>query len=259
MTSRSDQESRIGRRLKLRHLRVFSVVVECMAKAAARLRVAQPTVSEAIAELEHTFGIRLLDRSPQGVEPTMYGNALLKRSVAVFDELQQSVRDIEFLADPTTGELKVACPLAIAFTVIPHVIDRFTKQYPRVVLHFDEVASASATRDFQELRERKYDLLLGRGLPLQAEKASLNDLNIEILFDDQLVIAAGAKSKWALRRRKIDLAVLIEEPWIMQAPHSWNYRNLVEACHAPSMAGQRRDAEKSNPEPGGRALHRVCA
>jgi DNA-binding transcriptional LysR family regulator len=234
MTSRSDQESRIGRRLKLRHLRVFSVVVECgsMAKAAARLRVAQPTVSEAIAELEHTFGIRLLDRSPQGVEPTMYGNALLKRSVAVFDELQQSVRDIEFLADPTTGELKVACPLAIAFTVIPHVIDRFTKQYPRVVLHFDEVASASATRDFQELRERKYDLLLGRGLPLQAEKASLNDLNIEILFDDQLVIAAGAKSKWALRRRKIDLAVLIEEPWIMQAPHSWNYRNLVEACHA---------------------------
>jgi DNA-binding transcriptional LysR family regulator len=238
MTRRSDREGEVDRRLKLRHLRVFSVVVECgsMAKAAARLHVSQPTVSEVIAELEHTFGIRLLDRSPQGVEPTMYGNALLKRSIAVFDELQQSVRDIEFLADPTTGELKVACPLAIAFTVIPHVIERFIKQYPRVVLHFDEVASASATRDFRELRERKYDLLLGRGLPLQAEEASLDDLNIEILFDDQLVIATGAKSKWARRRRKIDLAALIEEPWIMQAPHSWNYRNLAEACHARGLA-----------------------
>jgi DNA-binding transcriptional LysR family regulator len=193
MNSRSDRESRVSLRLKLRHLRVFSVVVECgsMAKAAARLRVAQPTVSEVIAELEHTFGIRLLDRTSQGVEPTMYGNALLKRSIAVFDELQQSVRDIEFLADPTAGELKVACPLAIAFTVIPHVIERFIKQYPRVVLHFDEVASASATRDFRELRERKYDLLLGRGLPLQAEEASLDDLNIEILFDDQLVLPRG--------------------------------------------------------------------
>ena len=238
MTRRSDREGEVDRRLKLRHLRVFSVVVECgsMAKAAARLHVSQPTVSGVIAELEHTFGMRLLDRSPQGVEPTMYGNALLKRSIAVFDELQQSVRDIEFLADPTTGELKVACPLAIAFTVIPHVIERFIKQYPRVVLHFDELASASATRDFRELRERKYDLLLGRGLPLQAEEASLDDLNIEILFDDQLVIVAGAKSKWALRRRKIDLAALIEEPWIMQAPHSWNYRNLAEACHARGLA-----------------------
>jgi hypothetical protein len=56
-----------------------------MAKAAAQLRVSQPTVSEVIAELEHTFGMRLLDRSPQGVQPTMYGNALLKRSIAVFD------------------------------------------------------------------------------------------------------------------------------------------------------------------------------
>ncbi len=97
----------------------------------------------------------------------MYGNALLKRSIAVFDEFKQSVRDIDFLADPPTGELRIACPLAIAFTVIPHVIERFVEKYPRVVLHFDEVASASASRDFRELRERKYDLILGRGLPLQ--------------------------------------------------------------------------------------------
>jgi DNA-binding transcriptional LysR family regulator len=103
-------------------------------------------------------------------------------------------------------------------------------------LHFDEVASASATRDFRELRERKYDLILGRGLPPRTEEASLDDLNIEILFDDQLVIAAGAQSKWAAPRRKIDLAELVDEPWIMQAPHTWNYRNLAEACHARGLA-----------------------
>ena len=238
MTSRSDRESQVGRRLKLRHLRVFSVVVECgsMAKAAAQLRVSQPTVSEVIAELEHTFGMRLLDRSPQGVEPTIYGNALLRRSIAVFDELKQSIRDIEFLADPTTGELRIACPLAIAFTVIPHVIHRFVEKYPRVILHFDEVASASASRDFRELRERKYDLILGRGVPLQADEPSVDDLNFELLFDDQLVIAAGPQSKWAARRRKIDLAELVDESWIMQGPHTWNYRNLAEACHARGLA-----------------------
>jgi DNA-binding transcriptional LysR family regulator len=238
MAPKIDWESQIGRRLRLRDLHVLHAVVQhgSMAKAAVQLGVSQPAVSEVIADLEHALGVRLLDRSSRGIEPTMYGNALLKRSMTVFDELKQSIRDIEFLADPTTGEVKIACPLAIAFTIIPHVIERFVKQYPRVVMHFDEVASASATRDFRELRERKYDLILGRGSSLEAEQRSADELNIECLFDDQLVIAAGAQSKWATRRRKIDLAELIEEPWIMQAPHTWNHRNLSEACHARGLA-----------------------
>ena len=51
--------------------------------------------------------MRLLDRSPRGVEPTAFGRALIKRGVAVFDELRQGVKDIEFLADPTAGELRI--------------------------------------------------------------------------------------------------------------------------------------------------------
>jgi DNA-binding transcriptional LysR family regulator len=237
MPRKIDWDSQIGRRVRLRDLHVFHAVAQhqSMAKAATHLGVSQPAVSEVIADLEHALGVRLLDRSPRGVEPTMYGNALLKRSIAVFDELKQSVRDIEQLADPTKGEIRIACPLAIAFTIIPHVIEQFTKKYPRVVLHFDEVASASATRDFRELRERRYDLLLGRGGSLPTEEPSAGDLTIEGLFDDQLVIAAGAQSKWTARRRKIDLADLIDEPWILQAPHSWNHRVLTEACRARGL------------------------
>src|SRR5262249_33200571 len=153
--------------------------------------------------------------------------------IAVFDELKQSVREIEFLADPTTGELKIACPLAISFTVIPHVIERFAEKYPRVTLHFDEVASASGARNFPELRDRKYDLVLARGSSLH-EDHQADDLNIAFLFDDQLVITAGAQSKWA-RRRRIDLAELVDEPWIMQAPQTWNHQRLAEAFHARGL------------------------
>ncbi len=111
MVSKIDWEDRIGRRLKLRDLHVYFAVVQCgsMAKAAVQLGVSQPTVSEIIADLEHTFGVRLLDRIARGVEPTIYGNALLKRGIAAFDELKQSTRDIAFLADPTVGELKIGC------------------------------------------------------------------------------------------------------------------------------------------------------
>src|SRR4029453_834871 len=47
-----------------------------------------------IADLEHALGVRLLDRNPQGVEPTVFGTALLKRGTAAFDELKQGIRDI---------------------------------------------------------------------------------------------------------------------------------------------------------------------
>src|SRR6267142_4579208 len=123
MLRKIDWDNQIGRRLRLRDLHVLFTVAQhgSMAKAAAQLGVSTPTVSEVIADLEHGLGVRLLDRSPKGVEPTIYGDALLKRTLIVFDELKQSIKDLEFLADPTTGEVRIACPLAIAFTVIPHV------------------------------------------------------------------------------------------------------------------------------------------
>src|ERR1700704_4704774 len=96
---------RTGRRLKLRDLRILMTVVECgtMGKAAARLAGSQPVVSKAIADLEHALGVRLLDRSRRGVEPTPYGRALIKRGVAIFDEMRQGIEEIEFLSDPTAG------------------------------------------------------------------------------------------------------------------------------------------------------------
>jgi DNA-binding transcriptional LysR family regulator len=237
MLKKIDWDSQVGRRLRLRDLHVFFTVAQrgSMAKAAAQLGVSTPTVSEVIADLEHGLGVRLLDRSPQGVEPTRYGDALLRRTVIVFDELKQSIKDIEYLDDPTTGEIRIACPLAIASTVIPHAFEGFVKKYPRVVLHFDEVTAASATRNFLELRERKYDLILERWSP-RVQDRSEDDLNIEFLFDDPLVIVAGRRSKWAARRRKIDLAELVDEPWIMQGPQTWNHRNLAEVCRTRGLA-----------------------
>src|SRR5215813_13632227 len=107
---------RIERRLKLHDLRVLMSVVQAgsMSKAAERLGTAQPALSRSIAELEHALGVRLLDRGPRGVEPTAYGRALIKRGVAVFDELRQGVKDIEFIKDPTIGEVRIGATSTIA-------------------------------------------------------------------------------------------------------------------------------------------------
>jgi DNA-binding transcriptional LysR family regulator len=226
MVRKIDWESQIGRRLRLRDLHVFFTVAQrgSMAKAAAQLGVSQPAVSEVIGDLEHALGVRLLDRSAHGVEPTVYGRALLKRGTAAFDELRQSIRDIEFLADPTVGKLQIGCPESLGGSILAPSIEQFSKQYPRVILHVERLTTP--TLELRELRERSLDVVLARvGKALPEEN---DDLNVRILFDDRLIVAAGTHSRWA-HRRKIDLVELANEPWILTPPNSWNDLILREA------------------------------
>lgn len=227
-------ESFIGRRIRLRHLHVFFTVTQrgSMAKAAADLGITQPAVSRVIADLEHALGVRLLDRGPQGVEATMYGRALLRHGGAAFDEIKQAIREIEFLANPNVGEVRIGCPESITAAILPPVIEHLFRRYPRVVPIVGEVASPSL--DFSELRARKVDLIVARMVSPLVQGQLLDDLNVQILFEDQLVIAAGSHTRWA-RRRKIDLADLADEPWILTEPNTWNNAIVAEAFGARKL------------------------
>ena len=203
-------ESRIGRRLKLRDLYILSTVVQygSMAKAATHLAMSQPAVSEAIATLEAALRVRLLDRSSRGIEPTIYAHALLKRGNLVFDELRQGIQDIEFLANPTAGEIRVSCGEMLASGFLPACIDRLSRRYPEI--NIDMIRAHTGTLEFQELRERKVELALARIPGTFVE----DDFDIEVIFDDPHRVVAGARSPWA-RRRKVALAELVNEPWIL--------------------------------------------
>jgi DNA-binding transcriptional LysR family regulator len=228
MAKEIDWESRIGRRLRLRDLHIFFTAVQrgSMAKAAQTLGVTQPAVSKVIADLEHTLGVRLLDRSAQGVEPTKYGRALLTRSNAAFDELRQSVRDIEFLADPTVGEVRIGCQETFAAAILPSVIHRFSRAYPRVVLHVEQLGSLAA--ESSALRERTIDIGMFLLVKPHDDKLFADDLNVEVLFLEKMVIVAGRQSRWG-RRRKVDFVELVHEPWVLTESDTLSYARLVEA------------------------------
>lgn len=222
-------ESRVGRRLKLRDLHILSIVVQCgsMAKAASHLSMSQPAVSEAIAKLEDALRVRLLDRSPRGIEPTLYGQALLKRGDAVFDELRQGIRDIEFLADPSVGEVRIASGEMLASGLLPAAIDQLSRSYSRIVVRV--VRANTASLEFRELRKRTVDLAVAR-VP---RTFAADDLDIEILFDDPHRVVVGAHSPWA-RRRKVTLAELANEPWIF-TPNQVVSALVAEAFHAHGL------------------------
>ena len=221
---------RIGRRLKLRDLHILLAVLQhgSMAKAAVALAISQPAVSRAIADMEHTVGRRLLDRLPQGIEATAYGSALAKHGTAIFDELKQATEHLEFLADPTVGELQIGSSESIAAGALPAVINRFSQQHPQVCL---TVAQAIfATAHYRELRERRIDLLVGRMFPSFED----DDLEFEVLFDDPLVVVSGSQSRWAGTRR-LELADLAGEQWIHPPADSLPRLSIVDVFRATNV------------------------
>jgi DNA-binding transcriptional LysR family regulator len=233
MTTPKHWDDRIGRRLKLRDLHILMTVAQCgsMGKAAAQLAVSQPAVSKAIADVEHTLGVSLLDRTTQGVEPTLYGRALLKWGVAAFDDLRQGVKEIEFLADPTAGEVRVGSTEGMTAGLVPAVIDRLSRQFPRLAF---SVIQAPTLVIYRDLRERAVDLILGRMIAPIADE----DLNAEILLNDQLVVVAGVASKW-LQRRRVDPAELVDEPWCLPP-----YDSLVGSLVAEAFRTKRLDVPR---------------
>lgn len=216
----------IGRRLKLRDLQILASVAQfgSMAKVAAQLSTTQPTVSQAIADLEDALGVRLFDRSTQGVVQTVYGEILLKRAAEAFDALKQGVRDIEFLTTSGAGDVWVGCTEVLMHGLLPAVIRRLARQHPKIIVHATDVNIAE---DSHCLHERKLDLAIGRA----ALSKRADDLHAETLFEESFTIVSGAHSPWA-RRRKIALAELMDEAWIYGEPHNATQASISEVIFA---------------------------
>jgi DNA-binding transcriptional LysR family regulator len=221
---------RIGRYLKLRDLNVLLTVARygSMGKAAAQLSVSQPAISKAIADMEQALGTRLLDRTPRGVEPTIYARALLDRSTVAFDELRQAVRQIEHLADPTVGEVRLGCSVILAEGFVTAVINRLSQRYPRMSFQLSADESGAI---YRALEERRLDLAVARIFELNAAP----HLVTEILYDEPHIVAAGAHNALT-RRRGIRLADLMDQPWALPPLDSLTGSIVQQAFAAVGLA-----------------------
>jgi DNA-binding transcriptional LysR family regulator len=152
----------------------------------------------------------------------------LKRGNVILDELSQGLRDIEFLASRSTGEVRVGAPEFIAAGFVPAVIEQVGRSNPGIaVRHIDAL---TGNMEFRELRDRNVDFMLAR----VADSVKDDDLNVEHLFDEPLHVIASAGSVWA-RRRKLALADLIGERWILQPPGHLIRVRIDEAFQAQGL------------------------
>jgi DNA-binding transcriptional LysR family regulator len=94
--------------------------------------MSQPAVSKAIADLERTLGVKLLHRGCRGVEPTPYGAVLVQHGFAMFDELRRSVEHIDFISDPTAGDIRIGTTEPVATAIVSPVVSQMSKRYPKI-------------------------------------------------------------------------------------------------------------------------------
>jgi DNA-binding transcriptional LysR family regulator len=206
----------VSRRIKLRQLNVLLSVMQwgSMARAADHLSVSQPVVSKTIAELESLLGVSLLNRTSQGVEPTIYGSALARRSTAIFNDLRTSIGELEALADPSGGELRIGTTEPMVAGFVSRIVSELLLDHPRVRLHI--ILGDPPLLQERELRDREIDLMIGR-LP---NDTAADHTQLEVLLWERAFVVAGIKHRLA-HRRKIKLNDLMAENWCLPPPQSF--------------------------------------
>ena len=223
-----------AQRLKLQQLNVASAVAQSgsMGKAARQLAVSQPVVSKTIADLEHLLGVRLFDRSPQGVEPTLYCRALLKRSVAIFDDVKTSIEEIRFLSDPSAGEVRIGSTEPLLAGLVTAAMERLWQRHPRIALR--ALQADTATLINRELPERRIELAVCPVTTLSLRA----DLDVTPLYRDSWHVVVGVKSPWA-KRKTIGLADLADAFWCATPLETAIGSLLADAFRAKGIAPPR--------------------
>ncbi|HSV81865.1 MAG TPA: LysR family transcriptional regulator [Ramlibacter sp.] len=214
----------------LRDLRILLTAVEAgsMSKAAELLRVSQPAISKTIGQIERAVDAQLITRSSTGIRPTAQGEVLLARGRAAFDELRRGIEGMKALSDPQSGELRIAGNQIAQSVIIPRLINRIYADHPGITFH---VISAYTLADqVRELEQRNADLVVAR-LTNPLEDSGVQA--IELLQDDFVVVAAPG-NRWA-RRRNVELAELMDEPWTFPSRDSVSGRFSAQIFEATGL------------------------
>lgn len=198
------------RRLRLRHLELLVVLAESgtMRVAASRLHLSQPAISKMLMEVEEGLGVRLFERSRQGVQPTGAGAAAVHRARVVMGELSHVCEEVEAIRNGASAVLRVGT--FSVTSVIPAAVVQLRKRLPGVAVHLHD---GRVRELIQRLLEGELDCVFGALTSEILTSDLLASLQSEVLLQDRLCVLA-APSNPLLRRRSLRWVDLREAPWV---------------------------------------------
>lgn len=193
--------------MELRHLRYFLAVAEELhfGRAAARIHIAQPPLSQQIKQLEREIGVQLFKRTKRSVELTEAGKVFQREAYAVLGRLEKGVLKTQLANRGEAGWLGIGFLSSINYDVLPNVIRKFRNQYPNIELFLQEMPDAEQS---QALLEKRIHVGFTR-FPV-ANK----ELNYEVILRENLVAALPSAHPFA-KKDILKFADLADEPFIM--------------------------------------------
>jgi DNA-binding transcriptional LysR family regulator len=141
----------MDRDIELRHLRYFVAVAEELhfGRAALRLNLAQPPLSQQIRKLEELLGYPLFIRTSRSVSLTNAGEALLQRARRMLRNVQRDIEEIRSIGHGDVGSLHVGFVGSAMLTMLPQVLRSYGEAHPRVKLHLHESFTAMVTEGLE--------------------------------------------------------------------------------------------------------------
>lgn len=220
--------------MELRHLRYFVAVGEELSftKAAQKLRLAQPSLTRQVRNLEDEIGVRLLERSNNRVALTEEGRRFLFDSKRLLAMCAESVAAVQRMGHGESSQLNIGYVANIHYGLLPATLGAFRKLSPRVALNLFDMASAE---QFQALESRKIDLGFVGIRPAYSHR----DFRFECVAHDTILVALPQRHPLT-RKSKVKLTELASQFFIgMSAQtHPGAREWLLETCQRAGFAAK---------------------
>ena len=193
--------------MQAKYVHLIATVAEAgsLGAAAEKLKKSQPAVSKALQAAEAEMGVRLFQRSPAGVVPTVEGQRVVDRCRKIRRDLDHLSEDVAQLKGDLGGTLNLAVSPLAAVRIVPNVMRRFVRRYPQVQV---QIIAGHSSEAFKLLRNGVVDYVLGPG-PGAGEAMGLRSKN---LVRTGITFITGRTSRY---RDETDPAVLQSAPWLM--------------------------------------------
>lgn len=217
--------------MELRHLRYFIVLAEELhfGRAAARLGIAQPPLSQQIKGLEEELGAPLLARTKRRVELTPAGAAFLDEARKTLEQAERARQAAQRAARGETGQLAVGFVSSAVYGGFPEIFHQMRQRYPDIALSLQDLSSEEQV---EAMRAGRLDVGV-----IRPPVAGCEVLSLRVLWREPFVIALPRGHRLA-RQKEIALADLREEPFL-QVPRRFGpgfYDEMMRICAAAGFA-----------------------
>jgi DNA-binding transcriptional LysR family regulator len=196
-------------KLELRYLQYFIAVADALSfsRAAERLGIPQPRLSQQIKLLESELEVKLFDRSKHPIQLTLAGQAFLEEARSTLKQLEQAVRQTKYIHQGDMGRLTIGFASSIANSVLPDILRAFQGRYPKIKLILKEETGAI----MQKVRDCQIDIIFYYQYQEESYDSELEFMAIE---QESLVLVLP-ETHPLTAKSNIQLSDLIDEEFIM--------------------------------------------